>query len=98
MGHILRLCTERDLLVYYTRDSRGSPPGFPDLTIAGPSGQIFAEIKGAGGKLSNSQRRWARRLSEGHAEYHIWGEAALRSGRIAAALDRIADIHLEEAA
>jgi hypothetical protein len=49
-------------LVYHTRVSIGSNPGFPDLVIVG-HGAIFAiETKGPKGTISDEQERWIEEL------------------------------------
>jgi hypothetical protein len=52
--------------------------GFPDLVLAkSPTarhrgGVIFAEIKTATGRLSDTQKEWLERLSLGGAEVYVW--------------------------
>jgi hypothetical protein len=51
-------------LVYHTHDSRHSAAGFPDLVLVCPRRQrvIFAELKGANGKLRAEQVIWLEAL------------------------------------
>jgi hypothetical protein len=52
------------LLIYHTRDSRGSAAGFPDLFIIGPRGDLFAELKSASGQLTRPQGLWRDGLTD----------------------------------
>lgn len=49
-------------LTYHTHDSRHSAAGFPDLTLLRPPRLIMAELKGDGGKISDSQLAWGAGL------------------------------------
>lgn len=60
------------LLVYHTRDSRGSDPGFPDLVIAGPGGFVFRELKSADGRHSRVQLHWQHVLTAAGADIQTW--------------------------
>ncbi len=63
-------------LVYFTHDSRGSPPGYPDLTLTRAGRLIFAELKSGAGTLSQDQRRWRTALQAvPGAEYFLWRPA-----------------------
>jgi len=43
----------------------GLEPGFPDLLLIGPSGQIaFMEVKREGGELSEKQLEWEDALAK----------------------------------
>ena len=44
--------------VYHTHDSRGSDPGYPDLTLCRPPHVVFAELKTKTGRLRSSQVAW----------------------------------------
>lgn len=63
-------------LVYFTYDSRGSPPGFPDLTLTRAGRLILAELKSATGELSLDQIRWRSALQAvSGIEYRLWRPA-----------------------
>lgn len=56
--------------------------GYPDLTIVGPGGVLFRELKSATGKLSPEQAVWMYKLNEAGADVGRWRPADLTSGRI----------------
>src|SRR6266704_1815987 len=56
--HVRKLCHDLGLAAYHTLDSRGSSAGFPDWTVAGPGGVLFAECKSARGTLRPEQCDW----------------------------------------
>lgn len=56
--------------------------GYPDLTIVGPGGVLFRELKSATGRPSPEQRMWAAKLESAGANFAVWRPADLRSGRI----------------
>jgi hypothetical protein len=87
--HVRRLCTDLGLLRYHPMDSRGSSSGYPDLTVAGPNGVIFAELKSAVGKLRPDQVTWRDQLLTAGARWHLWRPADLAAGTIAAELAAI---------
>lgn len=86
---VLELCKWKGLLVYHTRDSRGSQPGFPDLVIAGPRGLLFRELKSARGQLQPMQRQWRWMLEQAGQDWAIWQPASLTGGRVNAELAEI---------
>ena len=51
-------------LVYAVRDSRQTPPGWPDLTLVRGKQLIFWELKMPTGVVSDAQRKWAYALQE----------------------------------
>lgn len=82
---VLDLCQMRGLSAYHTHDSRRSPPGFPDLVIAGPGGLLFAELKTARGRVTTAQTTWLTILRTAGAETHLWrpGDLPAISTRLA---------------
>lgn len=103
---ILSLCTELDgrlqrqhrgvpgmrLKAHHETDSRLSRPGLPDLLIAGPGGQIWAELKRQAkrAKASVEQQVWLDTLLAGGAAAFLWRPEDWMSGAIQNELYRIA--------
>lgn len=56
--------------------------GYPDLTIAGPGGVMFRELKSATGRSGAEQKVWAAKLESAGADFAVWRPADLRDGRI----------------
>lgn len=79
---VLGLAKVLGWLAYHTRDSRRSQPGFPDLVLvhALQGRVIYAELKSAGGRLSDPQRTWLAALATCGAEVALWRPADL--GRV----------------
>ncbi len=50
-------------LVYHTRNSRGSEPGFPDLVLVRGARLVFAELKTGKGRVSPAQKVWLDALT-----------------------------------
>src|SRR6185437_6320236 len=88
-ARIRRLCEDLGLLRYHTHDSRRSPAGYPDLTIVGPRGVLFRELKTQRGKISAEQQRWLDALTAAGQNAAVWRPASLLSGAIAAELTAI---------
>jgi hypothetical protein len=72
---VVSLCGWLGLLVYHTRDSRGSVPGFPDLVIVGRGGVIFRELKSGAGKVTKAQTAWHEALVEAGSNWGVWRPA-----------------------
>lgn len=77
-------------LVYWTRDSRRSVPGYPDLTIAGRRGVAWIEVKTGGGRLKPKQTAWRWMLLASGQRYMVVRPADWAAGTVQAALARIA--------
>lgn len=69
---------------------QGDGKGYPDLTIAGPGGQMWRELKAEGKYPTPEQRVWIARLVEGGGDVDVWKPRDLRSGRIAGELQALA--------
>jgi hypothetical protein len=65
-------CKWGGLLCYHTHDSRRSEPGYPDVTVCGPRGVLFRELKSDRGRLSSEQWTWLERLTEAGADADVW--------------------------
>lgn len=58
---------------YHTRYSIGSRSGFPDLVLWRPPDRlIFAELKRAGGKLTNRQAYIVTSLYDAGQDVYVW--------------------------
>jgi len=75
-------------LVYHTRWSKGSEPGFPDVVLASAKHRrlIFAELKTATGKPTAAQLLWLDTLTATGTEAYLWRPADLADGTILATL------------
>lgn len=69
---VISWAREQGWLVYFTSDSRYSPPGFPDLVLTRGERTIFAELKTNQGQLRESQIVWLDELAKGPAEVYVW--------------------------
>ena len=87
---VLGLAAKLGLLAGITPDSRRSPRGEPDLRIAGPRGQIWAELKDGGGRLKPAQVQWKYMLLAGGARWVLWRPRDWVAGRVQSALRSIA--------
>lgn len=65
-------CRWGALLCYHPFDSRRSEPGYPDVTVVGPRGVLFRELKSDRGRLTPEQRTWLDRLTEAGADADVW--------------------------
>ena len=59
---VIDIATRLGYKVYFTKDSRESPAGFPDLVLVSKH-VIFAELKINSGVLSPAQVEWMQALS-----------------------------------
>jgi hypothetical protein len=60
----------------------GAGKGYPDLTVVGPGGVLFRELKSEVGRLSTDQRYWLADLKAAGADAGVWRPQDLRFGRI----------------
>jgi len=67
---------------------QGDGKGYPDLTIVGPGGVLWRELKSARGALSPEQVVWLKTLNRaaGEGSAAVWKPEDLHSGRIEAEL------------
>lgn len=61
---VIELAELNGWMVYHTRDSRRSQPGFPDLVMVRAGRMIAAELKSETGKATGSQEAWLDLLGE----------------------------------
>lgn len=69
---------------------QGDGTGYPDLTIAGPGGMLFRELKSARGVLAPEQQGWITALTIAGQDAGVWKPADLQSGRIEHELRKLA--------
>lgn len=81
---VIHLAMLLGLLVHHgrparTKDGWRTPiqghAGYPDLTLAGAGGIIFAELKTATGRLSPEQKIWQARIEAAGGQYRLWRPA-----------------------
>lgn len=59
-------------LIYHTRTSVGSAPGYPDLHLLHPAGiSMFVELKSQKGKLTQPQNDWLAALRAAGCNAHV---------------------------
>lgn len=91
-ANVVELAGWLGLAVFHSFDSRRSTgPGYPDLTIAGPGGMLFAELKSSTGVLSPDQRAWRDRLRAAGQLWRLWRPADWASRAIYVQLAMLAD-------
>lgn len=89
-SQVLQLCKWLGLLAYHTHDSRRSQPGYPDLTIVGPCGVVFAELKTETGRVSPAQQQWLDALAAAGLDAYVWRPSHLHDGVIQERLEALA--------
>ena len=73
MPEVRRLAEANNWLYYHTADSRRSPPGYPDVTLARGDTVILAELKSKKGRVTKDQRRWISTLKGcSNIECYLW--------------------------
>lgn len=95
------LCPRLGLVYHHCRHSRRcrGAPGFPDLTIAGPRGVMFRELKSENGETSPGQDLWGWLLQDRQGvfglpagqvpRWRVWRPGDLESGEIRAELEQL---------
>jgi hypothetical protein len=97
---ILDLCALRHLKVAHFRPAltktgrwitavSADGKGWPDLSICGPGGLIFRELKSATGVLKPEQRDWLAWLTEAGQDAGVWKPKDMQSGLIPDTLKRL---------
>jgi VRR-NUC domain len=72
MAQIRHLALVNGWLTYHTHLSRRSDEGFPDLVLVREA-VLFAELKSATGKVSQTQNTWLAMLERTHqVEVYLW--------------------------
>lgn len=73
---------------------QGDGKGYPDLTLVGPGGVAFRELKSEKGVPSAEQQIWLGQLTAAGADAGIWRPRDLKSGRIETELRLLGDRNL----
>lgn len=89
---VVALIKQYGLRYYAVSDSRkvASCRGYPDLTIAGPGGVLFRELKVSKSKMRPEQDDWIDLLTLAGESAGYWWPADLDSGKIESELAQIA--------
>jgi len=91
-ARVIELAVWEGLAVFHCHNSlRSTGPGYPDLTIAGAGGMLFAELKSATGILAPDQRAWRDRLRAAGQLWRLWRPADWASRAIQGHLAMLAD-------
>ena len=61
-SEVIKLAKQGNWLVYHTKNSKGSQPGFPDLVLVRDGRLIFMELKTERGRVSADQKKWLTEL------------------------------------
>jgi|TARA_Y100000310_G_scaffold90208_1_gene87492 hypothetical protein len=73
LQHIIKTARALDWdLIYHTRRSDKSTPGYPDLHMIRDRRSVFVEVKKIGGQLSAEQYEWLEALPYTGAEAYLW--------------------------
>ncbi len=89
---VRREMKRRGLHWYHTAVSIGSRRGYPDLTIWGPGGVIFRELKGTTGELTVAQYEVIVSMRECQLDTKLWWPEDYYLGVIGDELDRLAGV------
>lgn len=76
-SQVLTLAAARGWHAYYTHNSKGSPAGYPDLTLVRDR-VVFAELKTGIGRVRPAQQEWLDHLRAAGAEVYVWRPAHAR--------------------
>jgi hypothetical protein len=71
-GSVVELARLTGWRAFYVTDWRGSPPGWPDLTLCRDGVLIFRELKGPTGRLSSDQEQWRDLLLAAGMDRALW--------------------------
>ena len=73
---VLELAGVLGWLGFHVHNSRGSSPGFPDLTLVRDDRLLFAELKRGRRKPTEVQTAWLEALGQAaHVSAHVWRPA-----------------------
>jgi hypothetical protein len=80
---VFKLCEQYGHMCFHSTDARlDHGPGYPDLTIVGQHGVIFAELKQQFAGHSREQTVWRYRLQAAGQDYRLWRPYDLFTGTI----------------
>jgi hypothetical protein len=89
--NIRELCDLLGLAVQHIHDSRRCwLSGWPDITIIGPAGLLFRELKSETGKPTPEQTAVGYKIKAAGASWKLWRPSDWLAGRIEAELRGIA--------
>lgn len=72
-ARLVKAAERLNFTVYFTKDSRGSPDGYPDLTMARQdTPPLWAELKSATGRIKPKQQFWHDLLRSGGQRAFFW--------------------------
>lgn len=83
---------QRGLHCFHNAVAVGSNPGYPDLTIWGPGGVIFRELKGTTGELTVIQHEIIISMRDAGLDVAVWWPEDYHLGIIGNELDRLAGV------
>lgn len=91
LQEVLRLAELHGLMSFHVYDSRkATGTGYPDLTLVGHQGVIWAELKDQYGTLSTEQVSWRYSLIAAGQRCLVWRPSDLESGKIESELSALA--------
>ena len=91
LAEVLRLADLYGLMSFHLYDSRkATGTGYPDLTLVGHQGVIWAELKDVAGTLSPAQVSWRYSLIAAGQRCLVWRPSDLESGLIESELSALA--------
>lgn len=83
LAEVLKICAKHGALAFHSVESkRDIGKGYPDLTIVGRGGVLFAELKTESGHRSPMQTVWHYRLIAAGQRSVLWRPGDLESGRV----------------
>lgn len=73
-AEVVKMAEREDWLVFYVKNSEGSPRGWPDLFMARDGRLLAAELKVGDNQTTAEQDRWLRELRSGGVRAYVWRE------------------------
>lgn len=69
---VIDIAEERGWRVFYVANSRGSPPGWPDLFMSRRGTLVAAELKVGDNEPTEQQQQWLAELEAGGVRACVW--------------------------